>query len=164
MLNLLAVLYFCPFVSVSDALTIGNVQNTILGAGNLTYFRSDNFPSMAASDVEATCLVTSTDTFFRILTLNSTVFIGNNATGGHRLNVTGTRASGVVIALALNASDATSYRRINYTRLIGANLTMLSFSYAAGEANVAVLLRLNGVFFHFMFSGILLYLNMYVKI
>ena len=158
-------LYFCPFVSVSDALTIGNVQNTILGAGNLTYFRSDNFPSMAASDVEATCLVTSTDTFFRILTLNSTVFIGNNATtSGRRLNVTGTRASGVVIALALNASDAIRYRRINYTRLIGANLTMLSISYAAGEANVAVLLRLNGVCFHFMFSGILLYLNMYVKI
>ena len=105
----------------------------------MTYFRSPNYPNTTISvDVEAACEFTATDTTFQASVFNSTSFLDDGSSDDYELDVIGVPVSGSSITRRLTAADSTGGRpqRLNYTELVGVDLTRISVTYAQGQRNL----------------------------
>ena len=116
-------------------------------ADTLTYFRSPNYPDTATPvDAEATCEFMATGSTFQASVFNSTSFLDDGASDDYELDVIGVPVSGSSITRRLTAAGSTAGRpqRLNYTELVGVDLTQIAVTYSQGQRNLSVLLRLEG--------------------
>ena len=118
-----------------------------MAADTLTYFRSPNYPDTATPvDAEATCEFTATGSTFQASVFNSTSFLDDGASDDYELEVVGIPVSGSSITRRLTAAGSTAARpqRLNYTELVGVDLTRITVTYAQGQRNLRFLLQLEG--------------------
>ena len=112
----------------------------------LTYFRSPNYPNTTtqADVAAAACEFTATDSTFQASVFNSTSFLDDGSSDDYELDVIGVPVSGSSITRRLTAADSTGGRpqRLNYTELVGVELTGVTLTYAQGQRNLRFLLRI----------------------
>ena len=114
-------------------------QDMEITPGTFTYFRSPNYPDTATPvDAEATCQFTATGSTFQMSVFNSTSFLDDGASDDYELDVIGVPVSGSSITRRLMVADSTGGRpqRLNYTELVGVDLTRISVTYAQGQRNL----------------------------
>ena len=113
----------------------------------LTYFRSPNYPNTTTSvDAGAACEFTATGSSFQASVFNSTSFLDDGSSDDYELDVIGVPVSGSSITRRLTAAVSTAGRpqRLNYTELVGVDLTRIVVTYAQGERNLRFLLQIEG--------------------
>ena len=113
----------------------------------MTYFRSPNYPNTTTqADVEAACEFTATDSTFQASVFNSTSFLDDGSSDDYELDVIGVPVSGSSITRRLTAAGSTGGRpqRLNYTELVGVDLTRIAVTYAQGQRNLRFLLQFKG--------------------
>ena len=119
-----------------------------MAADTLTYFRSPNYPNTTtqADVAAAACEFTATDSTFQASVFNSTSFLDDGSSDDYELDVIGVPVSGSSITRRLTAAGSTAARpqRLNYTELVGVDLTQIAVTYAQGQRNLRFLLQLEG--------------------
>ena len=131
-------IYFGFICSVSATHNVDD-QDIEITPETFTYFRSPNYPDTATPvDAEATCEFTATGSSFQAIVFNSTSFLDNGGSDDYELDVIGVPVSGSSITRRLMVADSTGGRpqRLNYTELVGVDLTRISVTYAQGQRNL----------------------------